>query len=380
MKVKAIKITFVVLLTIICKISFAQSNLDKVVGFEEFVINENFDAQKINIKKGLISEIAPKIKSALITHRKFANENLWIQLFYLDNKLEKIKLLFDNETILKNKIIPILVESFGKQKIEIKNFDTIFYWIGQNKKIYYDKTTSFCKCELTIETLEYNAHEKLIIENNAKLGKDHISAFFGQKEENVKQEENPLKPTTSGYKPAYVPLRSKINPFTKDNVVDKEPALSEKKLVTGDDPNCENIIPSYNYSLNNYLSILNNSGLDVVVKLFKVSETLYQNDNCIRIAFVKNSESFSIANIPEGKYYLKLAYGNVWAQGIVNGKCIGQFKNKASYEKGVEILDYYKIPTEKGYSVPSYRLSLKTATGTGTKFKSTEISEKEFNQ
>lgn len=369
--------TIFIIFIFLSKDATAQTEINKVVGFEEFMLNEPFDLKKINDRNGLLSNQDDRIKTALITHRKFANQNLSIQLFYLDKKLEKIKLRFDNELILKKEIVPILTNSFGNPKINTNHGDTIFYWLGILNKVYYDQL-SICKCELNIEVLDYNSHEKALAESSNKKETSHISSFFGHQLDSTNNK--PSKITTE-YKPLKIPLKTNLDPSPKkEEKQNIDPPLIEKKLSTGDDPKCENVMPMYNYTLNNYLSIANNSNLDVVIKLIKVAENVYTDDVCVRIAFVKNSDIFSIKNIPEGKYYLKIAYGNIWVQGIVNEKCVGKFQKNAAYEKGTQILDYYIKSTERGKSIPSYRLSLKTQLTTGMKFDSNKISEKEFNQ
>jgi fermentation-respiration switch protein FrsA (DUF1100 family) len=53
-------------------------------------------------------------------------------------------------------------------------------------------------------------------------------------------------------------------------------------------------------------------------------------------------------NIPEGYYYLKIAYGKDYRKGIVNNQCQIQFTKDAVYEKGTETLDFNKVKKPNG--------------------------------
>ncbi len=157
---------------------------------------------------------------------------------------------------------------------------------------------------------------------------------------------------------------------------------------SGDTPVCENVDPQYDYKIDNYLKINVGSGTDVVVKLMKIE---FNGDQCIRIVYVRSNENYEIVNIPQGKYYLKIAYGKDYRQKIINNKCFVKFMKDAEYEKGAEILNFnlVKQPNKiidgnefENWDVPSFVLSLDVITSKGiTKsFKSNVISEDEFNK
>lgn len=171
----------------------------------------------------------------------------------------------------------------------------------------------------------------------------------------------------------------KIDPYT---------GWEKKNYQSGVTPDCENVTPEYDYELDNYLKINVGSGTDVVVKLMKKG---YYEDECIRIVYVRSRDSYEIKNIPEGRYYLKIAYGKDYRKKIVDNLCYVKFMKDAQYEKGSEILDFNKIkqPDEtvgdkiyKNWSVPSFELSLDVIVKKGTKstFKANDISEAEFNK
>lgn len=155
---------------------------------------------------------------------------------------------------------------------------------------------------------------------------------------------------------------------------------------TGDIPECENISLEFDYQMDNFLTIHVGQGIDVIVKLMKMTDSA---DICIRITYIKGGESFSMKYIPQGNYYLKIAYGKDFRQKYENGICYVKFTKNSHYEKGTEIL---KFGMEKNTKVlgnkiieeimfPSYELYLYVILSKLEKnFNSKEISEDEFNK
>lgn len=149
----------------------------------------------------------------------------------------------------------------------------------------------------------------------------------------------------------------------------------EQKISTGNFPACYNFKPKKG-RLDNYLEVYVGSGTDVAIKIMDL-----RNDECIRYVFVNSLSSYKIKNIPEGKYYLKIAYGKNWFSKIENGKCIGKFIKNPMYVKGEDILDFNIQYTADGYSIPSYRLQLDViSSDILNSFDSHKISENEFNK
>jgi hypothetical protein len=176
--------------------------------------------------------------------------------------------------------------------------------------------------------------------------------------------------------------------FSEYLKLDPHSGWEKKNYQSGVTPECENVTPKYNYELDNYLRINVGSGTDVVVKLMKSG---YNEDECIRIVYVRSGDTYDIKNIPEGRYYLKIAYGKDYRKKIVDNLCFVKFMKNAQYEKGSEILDFNKIqkPNQRigdkiyeNWSVPSFELSLDVIVTKGTKstFKSNDISEADFNK
>ena len=103
-------------------------------------------------------------------------------------------------------------------------------------------------------------------------------------------------------------------------------------------------------------------------------------DKCVRYVFINSGSTYTIKNIPEGKYSLKIAYGKNWLSYVENGLCKGKFIQNPMYEKGKEIMDFNIQHSKNGYSIPSFKLKLDVlSTGTSNSFSSQNISESEFN-
>lgn len=140
-------------------------------------------------------------------------------------------------------------------------------------------------------------------------------------------------------------------------------------------PTCYNFIPKYDESINNYLEINVGGGTDVAVKLMNAN-----TEKCVRYVFINSSSNYQIRNVPQGEYYLKIAYGKEWISKVENGQCNGKFIRNPMYEKGEDMMDFTIQNTFDGYSVPSFRLSLDVvSTNLMNSFSSHNISESDFN-
>jgi hypothetical protein len=150
---------------------------------------------------------------------------------------------------------------------------------------------------------------------------------------------------------------------------------NEDNIKNGQMPSCYNFVPKRG-DVDNYLSVSVGTGTDVTIKIMKKNV-----DECIRYVFINSGTTYKIKNIPEGKYYLKIAYGKDWLSKIENNKCIGKFLQNPMYEKGKETLDYNVIYTKDGSSIPSYSLELDVVSSSIlNSFDSQNISEEEFNK
>ena len=183
---------------------------------------------------------------------------------------------------------------------------------------------------------------------------------------------------TEGYVSASLLIKIEDVPEYKD--------WEKESATTGDKPECENIIPKYDNDLDNELLIHVGNTTDAVVKLMS-----YYGP-AIRIAYIKAGDSYSMKNIPEGTYYLKIAYGKDFRKYTSNGMCVVKFLVDPSYKEGSSTLDYRKVKKPntiedgkeyENWSLPSFELSLNVEYGKDDGFnslKSNKISEDQFNK
>jgi len=151
---------------------------------------------------------------------------------------------------------------------------------------------------------------------------------------------------------------------------------SDREPTVGDLPECYNFIPTKDRDMDNFLRINVGSGTDVVLKLMDRA-----TEKCIRYVYINSGSTYSINNIPEGQYYLKIAYGRDWMSTGRNGQCVGRFTRDAMYELGDDLLDYHTRKVYDGVEVPSFELSLDVIkTELYNSFDSQNISEAEFNE
>jgi hypothetical protein len=154
-------------------------------------------------------------------------------------------------------------------------------------------------------------------------------------------------------------------------------AWGETYLSSGDDPGCFNFSPRYEYDLDNYLKVKVGSNTDAVIKVMD-----YYSDVCIRYVYIRSGDVYYIRNIPQGVYYLKIAYGKDWRHKVTDeGQCYGKFMRNAIYKKGKETLNFRIRETYDGYQIPLFELSLDVIrTYAADTFLSDSISEAEFNK
>lgn len=153
----------------------------------------------------------------------------------------------------------------------------------------------------------------------------------------------------------------------------------ETEYETGETPQCLNIVPEFDYKMDNHLIIKNEgSETEAVVKLIKI-DTPNSEEVTYRIAFIKAGDNHDMKNIPKGKYYLKIAYGQEWKETNLQGRCTGKFTKNPQYEKGGDIVDFTPIRSSEGIELPSYELSLDVEHNGGNGLSTDDISEDQFN-
>lgn len=149
----------------------------------------------------------------------------------------------------------------------------------------------------------------------------------------------------------------------------------ETNINNGQLPTCYNFVPEKS-NIDNYLEVHVGGGTDVAIKVMNS-----QTEKCIRYVFINSGSTYKIKNIPEGIYYLKIAYGKDWFSKVENGQCVGKFIRNPLYEKGDDLMNFKLQYTSDGYNVPSFQLELDViSTSSINTFSSQNISESEFNQ
>lgn len=143
---------------------------------------------------------------------------------------------------------------------------------------------------------------------------------------------------------------------------DKYSSWEKKTYKSGATPTSFNFKGKFDYKLDNYLKIKVGKNTEVVVKMYKMGKT-EADDELVRVTYINSNTTQFIRNIPEGEYYLKIAYGIDWRETIVDGKKFGTFTKNALYEKSESILNFNTVKTSKGINVPSYNLALDLTSG-----------------
>ena len=100
-------------------------------------------------------------------------------------------------------------------------------------------------------------------------------------------------------------------------------------------------------------------------------------DKCIRYVLVPENSSVSVQMIPQGRYYLKLAYGKDWMEyDNGDGTITGKFTKNESYDKSVDVFDFGKKNSSDNVS---YVLHINVVNSKlENNFETQEISEDDF--
>lgn len=143
------------------------------------------------------------------------------------------------------------------------------------------------------------------------------------------------------------------------------------------DPNTSNGDISKEYGItpiigiqDNYFDILIGNGCDVAVKIID-----NKTNKCIRYVFIKENSECNIQQIPQGTYYLKIAYGTQWMSKSSDSFKEGRFTRSVLYEKS---LDEFDFGLKNSETEVSYKLSINISSSEFNKIKTKEISEQEF--
>ncbi len=212
---------------------------------------------------------------------------------------------------------------------------------------------------------------------------DPFAEFGGH--DNMEEVKDPPQKPWEKYKAGGV-TNSNGGPDKKDPLgILKDESWEPVAYSNGQAPECYNYSPRYDRKLDNELRVTVGGGTDVVIKVMQLSTI------CIRYVYIKSGSTYSIRNIPQGQYYLKIAYGKRWVEKQEAGMCIGKFASSPLYEKGEDILDFRTRSTGityqnghqyENFEIPSYEIKLDVvSTGYSRNNLNTDgISEAEFNQ
>ena len=123
----------------------------------------------------------------------------------------------------------------------------------------------------------------------------------------------------------------------------------------------------------NYFDITVGQGFSVAIKIMSLQE-----NKCIRYTFVPEGQTITINEIPQGKYYLKLAYGNDWMVKKYSNHVNGKFTKNAFYEKSANIFDF---GMKNSLSIVNYQLEINVANGSAkNNFQTITINEQDFEK
>lgn len=121
----------------------------------------------------------------------------------------------------------------------------------------------------------------------------------------------------------------------------------------------------------NYFDITMGNGYNVAIKIIDAS-----TDKCVRYVIVNENSTMTLSQIPQGKYYLKLAYGQDWMELSTDSILIGKFTKNAFYERSQQTYDFGKKNSQEEVNF-DLRINVKDAVGMNN-FETTPISEDEF--
>lgn len=386
-------------------------------------LSEDFMLNLYNIEDERVKNLKEEIKSEILNEKlkgiksKISIKNNSNQIIEKSNLTVLIKYTFENEKVF-NYIKPyVLVANKVWNKDETLDLnlnDVIDFSETDELRILNIHTPKNVRIEYYItakNSLDYNNIGKTKETLNLRYPNDFYSgsskAFgiftskplkeqeilgFGEKilseditdlwNENLKSET--INPTVKGTKngdldKTFVNQDALKKKNEEEYKKEKKKLISEgwkdEKIQNGQLSSCYNFKPTKG-NIKNRLEVIVGGGTDVSIKIMNI-----KTEKCIRYVFINSGTTYSIENIPEGMYYLKIAYGKDWLSKVENGQCVGKFIKNPLYEKGEDILDFNIKRESNGRSIPSYQLSLDVvSSGISNSFNSQNISESDFNK
>ncbi len=121
----------------------------------------------------------------------------------------------------------------------------------------------------------------------------------------------------------------------------------------------------------NYFDIRMGTGFSAAVKIMNAS-----TGKCIRYVYVPEGEMVTVGQIPQGVYFLKLAYGRDWMEMQTEDGVAGKFTRGAFYEKSAPNYDFGE---KNSREFVDYMLEINVVDGDAKhEFETVGITEEEF--
>lgn len=379
----------------------------------EIISNENKLIKNDEIEGENIKGIQSKISIQNNSNQLIEKSNLTIRIQYIfeNNKefnyIKPYTFLPNNKLWKKNETLELntndVINNFSTSdetkilKIHKPKKVTIEYYITAKNSIGYNNLD---KTKETIKTDFYNFNGTYDPKTNAKttefglftsiILKENEIRGFGDKifsaditdiwNENIRIDSlNQKKETPNNgdldntFKNQEQFKKQTEEKFRKEKLIAE--GWKEEEIQNGQFSSCYNF-KSTKGNIKNHLEVMVGAGTDVSIKVMNL-----ETEKCIRYVFINSGTTYNIENIPEGEYYLKIAYGKNWLSKVENGQCIGKFIKTPMYEKGDDILNFNIQRDSNGRNIPSYQLSLDVVSnGVSNSFNSQNISESDFNK
>lgn len=120
----------------------------------------------------------------------------------------------------------------------------------------------------------------------------------------------------------------------------------------------------------NYFDITVGDGFDVALKIVDFS-----TNKCIRYVYAPQNQTVTVNQIPQGKYYVKLAYGLDWMECETDSVTLGKFTSKAFFAKS----NVFDFGVKNSQEAANYELELNVVEGSAkNNFPTVPIDESEF--
>lgn len=159
----------------------------------------------------------------------------------------------------------------------------------------------------------------------------------------------------------------------------EKPTPTQQKLLdegwTSTTPN-EDLTEEYDIrpiygTQDNYFDITMGKGCNMAVKIMDL-----KTNKCIRYVYVSENTTTTVQEIPQGVYYLKLAYGYGWMERETENGKQGKFTRNVKYERSQDTFDF---GVKNSRDEINYRLEINVVDSKlENNFLTTPIDEKEF--